>query len=1165
MSRELRVVIFDHPLSHAGAWVKVVPANDRTTAGEAVASAGLHADHLVMLRDGRAVECGDVVGAGGELHVAPAFGWTVAALIAIAVISAALTAYLTVQALKEFPPLPGSDDPAEKRYGFSRVSSNAQIGDVVPVVFGERERYGGKVVARIPVEDTNGTGNERVKLLICMGRGPVEQLANQTADADSVRAADLVDLDLNDTPASSFTQVRAWFRMGTQDQQPIPGFLEAEQFVQVGAGGFDLRNTSGARRTDVDPSGEVAEFTTTSPIESFVVRVRFPQGLYEISANNQVNVRTAEYRVRFRIDGDLSGYGDWVRFEVTQDRQSPFYSSPRFDVSPSGSPVTVTIQVERVSTEPADATAIDTMRWDSLLQISRAKSNFAGFAMVALEIEAGEQIQSVPRVSMRIKGYSKCLVHDGISSPASPTFVEQYSENPWYCALTYLVNSVFGMGAQVDLGRVFTDKLIEYADVADDLVDRVNGEGQRSRYTCSLVIDRDADQLEHVQRLLSVARGRIIPIGRQWSFTYDGPQNVDVETFGDGSIAVDDNGVARITYNVELGIGGYVRPNRVEGGFENAGAEGRPDSVAYPIRGQLWLATEAENAETVALDGISDVDQAASQVKYLCKRQRFRVQSVELVTSRPAVVVQPGERFGVATSLLAFGDASGRLLSTSSGDRVRLDRSVVIGSGAHVVRVMFIDGTTETVTVQSPPGEYARGSEIVVSPALSSVPLPGSEYVLGDEGVEVKPFVCTGVSPIREGESLLWQISGLEYLADVYDDTADDVESPTYSQLPSPTKPPGPLLSLTVFERTNPVSGVLEAHLSYEQSLDDASITGSFRVHWRRLGTATWALIPTASVAFRAAIVELQDADRAYEFVVVAVSVGGAFLPPSDPRHPIASLVLGFSDPPPPAPTNGAAAWNGQSYTLTWDAAEDAVAYVVLIGSDGGDDVKNGGVDTYVLTRVTLTQVDGLKLAPSQSHKFYVRSVGENGRMSFDALEIDVASASRPFGSSIIDTTTHDLSGGTDINTVHNSVNGELELVNQDAEGIWTSPEIDLGAVYDGSIYVRLLTRNKTIDPVISNFSSMLVPTIESDQWGVINDDKDVGMLWQPYADDTLAYSVEVRWGVSSGFYGSWTEVPAMGAVEAMGRYYQVRVRMGRDRFPYRPGVAALTVVFLEA
>jgi hypothetical protein len=864
------------------------------------------------------------------------FGIVSIVLAIIAIASAVASAYLISNV--KVPGLRDGRSGQEQRYGFNRYSNDAFAGDVKGVVFGYEPAYGGKVIARIPGESPDGSGNERMKILIDLGHGPYAEIGGLSADTDDADAASLATLQINEQPASNFPGCTASVRMGTSGQRAIRGFEDIETLLPVGVNGFALRNTSGADRTSGTASGEVASRVTAGEVNAVTIRVLLETGLYTI-ADNQVEPATVRYRSRWRPapGGTPTGsYSAWATWTVRQGNQSPFWSSPRIEIDATAQRVEV--QVERITKEPTDATTVDSLLWDSVVEIKDSNQTYPNSALLAVEITAGENLSSVPRISVGVKGYKGHRIWDGVSSPSTPTFTTGWSENPADISLTVATNTTFGAGTQFKDKDVNFPALLAWRTYCEESVARPAG-GTRKRYTCNGAMGEKKNAIDWLNSIAAAGKARVVSTGSALSWVVEKPQASAVEVFDDGTIARDEKGVARFRWRREHATQGLQRKNQIVVQFKNKATGGRTETITYPRVGELWLggpSAESPNTDTKSLDWCNDVDEAAAFAVVEMNKARALSRTVRFTPTTPFPAIRPGERFDLATRLLGYGHASGRVRAGSTTTAVILDQGVTLDLGrVYRLKVVQADASVEIKTITSPAGVYPRGTSLMLESALTQAPVEDADYIVEEEATNriAKPYILTRLAPADLKEKM-WEVEGIEYDAGVYSTTPGVVVVPSYTGLVTPQTPPGPVTGLRAYERLDPVTNRSRAELSWNQLPIDASNTHLFRIYRRPTGTTTWQLVPTANVARRTAVIDLTSLDRGYDFCVVAVSVGGAFLSPNDPRHPTATLVLGLSEDPPPAPTTVTITNTaGNGYDLGWDAVEGAVGYVVYSGS----------------------------------------------------------------------------------------------------------------------------------------------------------------------------------------------------------------------------------------
>ena len=1131
------------------------------------------ADELVIIHNGRPLKAdqarGTVLRDRDDLRLSPRprdpATWV---LIGIAILSAALSAFLSTRVRAPSPT--GSNDPEGRRYVFNRFSNDAIAGDPIPVVLGRVLGHGGKVIAKVPVDGPDG--DSRVKLLIALGHGPFNRIGSRTADGDQLAHDAVTGIRLQDQPLASYPGCRVSVRMGTPDQAPIPGFDDIEVVREVGVGGTVLRNTDGSDRTAGTASAEAVTFATLDAVDRVVVRVRFPRGLYTVSESGQTNPRRVRYRVRVRTSDIGAGAGAWSAWETVvleRSEQSDVVSAFR-PAALGGAPARLDVQAERITAEAVTVGTVDEMFFDSVTEVRDAEQNFPGIALLAVELVASEQLTTVPRVSADVEGFAQCRVWDRVSPADAPVFDLAYSNNPADLALTWLTNETWGLGGTY--GGLLSppdaaalDGLFAWAAYCDEQVDRDPGiGGTRPRFACNLQISEQRDGIDWLRTICRTGRCTPATVGGSWRFIYDRPQATPVEVFTEATIAADDSGDADFTLTRELTTGGVTRPNRLTAQIRNDLQNGRDDLVVFPEYGTLWLATEVVREQSMKFEGVTDPEQVHAELVYMLKRIRALGRTVRLVTTKPIPAVQPGERFDVACDMPGWGLASGRLLPGSTASALRLDRPVTLeGGDTYTIRIVQLDGTIldgELKKAGTGGVFFPVGTAIDTKAALPAAPDTYAEYSLGRTGAVLKPFLCTRVTPIDSG-TLRWQVEGLEYAESVYDPEPLNLSVPNPSVLTGIVTPPGPLASLAASERT--VGDRRQVELSWTQRPGDVENTATFRVYRRVVGTESWVAVPEPRVSRRAYVIDLVDVDRAYQFVVVAVSAAGTQLSPYDPRHPVADVVYGLAALPPAPPTGlDADITGGNLYTLVWDPVDGAVAYQVLTGGEPGTGLPNDGAeDCLVVARTIDPELAGLRLMPGEAHHFWVRSVGPSGRLSFEASPVTVSAPDYPSGESNKDDADYDLtSDGTNTN-LSDLGGGVMAATDPGIDAVFLGPEEDPGSLTLSRLMVRVLTANRAEDPALEDMD-MAVPSIAADQWGVVDDSPDfvVGMLMPPWPDNEQTWLVEARThdGV---MWSDWETVAVGGQVARIFQKWQVRVTLRRTHYPYRPALVGVAVV----
>jgi hypothetical protein len=295
--------------------------------------------------------------------IAALFGLT-GVLAAIVNIGAAFAINLGVSYLLgafRKPKQPDENDSAT--YGFGGLSSvQDSNGAAVPIILGEH-LTGGVVINRF--ERVSQLGTELWTLLL-LSEGRIHSIGGKEVDGGpyTSQAGDLpTGMLINGQPAEDFDEVEVYVRMGSVNQDPIPGFANAEQILEVG---FDLEEsiTPGPGLVELtpktggfDPTADAANialwdtleaYTTDVDADEFGVIVEFPAGLYTTSGGG-IGPNTAQFQIRYRaLDGGGSPTGNYVVIPpeapisasltnpLTVEFRHPFYSAASYTATGPG-------------------------------------------------------------------------------------------------------------------------------------------------------------------------------------------------------------------------------------------------------------------------------------------------------------------------------------------------------------------------------------------------------------------------------------------------------------------------------------------------------------------------------------------------------------------------------------------------------------------------------------------------------------------------------------------------------------------------------------------------------------------------------------------------------------------------------------------------------------
>ena len=268
---------------------------DGSTVQDAADALGLEC--FVARLNGEEVEDDAIVRHGDALYVWRAMG-NIGAIAVNLLVSLVVSAAF---ALLFPPPKPAQrrDEEESPTYTFSGISNNRVEGQPIPIGYGEM-KSGGQIINEF-IDVRGVPPRTTYRVLISFGEGPFHSVGGVTedtpAEAPLIGGQIPVGIEINGNPASNFDGVRAWVRLGTNEQDAIPGFDEVRQTFPVGSDllseelagddvtfqlqtGYTADGTSEYDGTNdaVWDSFGVAYDLDGEDVDGFVVTMRFPQG-----------------------------------------------------------------------------------------------------------------------------------------------------------------------------------------------------------------------------------------------------------------------------------------------------------------------------------------------------------------------------------------------------------------------------------------------------------------------------------------------------------------------------------------------------------------------------------------------------------------------------------------------------------------------------------------------------------------------------------------------------------------------------------------------------------------------------------------------------------------------------------------------------------------------
>ena len=216
-------------------------------------------------------------------------------------ISAAINVALRILFPPPKPPKARGDEESPT-YGFSGIQTNRSEGGAIGVVYG-LHRYGGTIINEF-TENRAFPPETHYNALVCYGEGDIQAFGNVVADTPLGTILSTSDpanpiptgIQINGNAAETYQDVEVQVRLGTNQQNSIPGFEDANTQTAVGQTLTQVETTTAFNGPATvvydstnfdDPAitdpifalhGRTQDLTT--PVDAATAVIQFPQGLY---------------------------------------------------------------------------------------------------------------------------------------------------------------------------------------------------------------------------------------------------------------------------------------------------------------------------------------------------------------------------------------------------------------------------------------------------------------------------------------------------------------------------------------------------------------------------------------------------------------------------------------------------------------------------------------------------------------------------------------------------------------------------------------------------------------------------------------------------------------------------------------------------------------------
>jgi hypothetical protein len=620
-------------------------------------------------------------------------------------------------------------------------------------------------------------------MLLMLSRGPVQSIGGLDSDQDDLVGAAIPDsIQINGNPASNYT-VSVSTRLGSSNQEHIPGFDETISSIGVNATLYQ---------------SQPYVYTTSDAVTAAEVLILFPQGLYTVNSSSTV----ATFKIRFREQGTTS----WTSLPqkivgggipVSAGAQTAINNATLAVIKNSRAEVsalyridfpaekTYEIEVERLY--PGYPDGANTTTQSTLYEVNEITGDrltYPGKALLGLIATGSDTIgTSIPNVTSVVKG-RRVYVWDGVST-TNPNFTQQWTQNPAWVVLDILLDKNYGLGrnGQLTLDNIDLQSFKDWADYADTIPEVGNG----VRAQCDLLVDSATSGWDLVSSLATSHFARLLFVGSKVTAIPDNAKTV-TGVFSMGNVR---------DFAVQY-LGNRSRPNAVEVQYYNAATNYEAEQ-ALQVESAALVAGEAVRKESISGTGIT----RAIQANRLAKRRILIAsnvsRTVEFSVGIEGIAVMPMDVVRIQHDASNKGKG-GRILAVNSASSIQIDTQVLTAdlSGA-TVYIRVVSNGVDTVISGTPTGtDQAEHSTITFSTPLGVTPTVGDPYGYGAVGATGWPKLFQ-VQSVTHNEDFTRRITATEYNSTVYTDDPGEIETFT-DIMPDPRAMPAQVTGLRVYE-----------------------------------------------------------------------------------------------------------------------------------------------------------------------------------------------------------------------------------------------------------------------------------------------------------------------------------------------------------------------------
>ena len=512
------------------------------------------------------------------------------------------------------------------------------------------------------------------------------------------------------------------YRVGTQNQDPMPGFddVKTEQTV-----GTKLTSATGA----------ISRTTFSELLDK--VRIRIGIGaLFQIDKDSgDVKGDSVKFNIKIRPVGGSNFIDDTKTIQGKS--RGPVDFEYEYKLQGKG-PWSIT--VERITQDPTSTGVTNDLYWKAIVGIYSKSFRYPNTALIGLKVGA-ENFTSVPQIGadmlgMKIKvptNYNPITrTYSGIWNGSFQTV---YSNNPAWIFYDLLTNPRYGAGQFIEESQVDRYSLYSIAQYCDELVADGRG-GLEPRLTFNAYITDRGQAYEVLSSLAAAFRGMLYFSEGTIFAIQDKPKPV-TKIFSPSNVIeeVDDQGnITAPPFSYE----GTARKARKTVALVswNDPSDQYKAKIEY-VEDRQGIDRYGYRETEIRAFGTTSQGQAQRIGRWALLTDQLETEIVTFKTATEGFFILPGEIIGIADPAKGGKRYGGRLVDASLSG-ITMDAPFTIASGlSYQASVMMPSGTVDSRMVTNAPGVT---STLTFSSPLLYIPQVSAPWVLQENNDGVRKF-----------------------------------------------------------------------------------------------------------------------------------------------------------------------------------------------------------------------------------------------------------------------------------------------------------------------------------------------------------------------------------------------------------------------------------------